>query len=283
LYKPKVYCSNGVIVVLVQRGAKIDKTVDLSDLLGNLKNKVDCENILVIAQEYSSVKIYDKIGSNGGFAVSKVEFLVKEGADLAFVSRLGGYSVVFYLEKRAILDCFMLVTDEACVKKDFEIVLRGERARAVINGVYLVAGDQKFFLSVLQKHLAKHTSSFLRLHGVASGRSLVDFQGTIFVEKNAANANAEQAIKTLLFRNAKVDANPNIEILNNKEVTAKHKAAAGKVNSKILFYLRARGFTKARAEKLLIESFFDLFTISLDTQIKKDFAKRLQKKMRRLL
>ena len=78
----------------------------------------------------------------------------------------------------------------------------------------------------------------------------------IRVEHEAQKTNAYQENRNLLLsRDAHADSIPGLEILAN-DVRCTHGATLGQVDREQLFYLMARGLSRAEAERLIVRGFF---------------------------
>ena len=78
----------------------------------------------------------------------------------------------------------------------------------------------------------------------------------IRVEREAQKTNAYQENRNLLLsRDAHADSIPGLEILAN-DVRCTHGATLGQVDREQLFYLMARGLSRAEAERLIVRGFF---------------------------
>ena len=78
----------------------------------------------------------------------------------------------------------------------------------------------------------------------------------IRVEKDAQKTNAYQENRNLMLSTqAHADSIPGLEILAN-DVRCTHGATLGQVDREQLFYLMARGLSRAEAERLIVRGFF---------------------------
>jgi len=78
----------------------------------------------------------------------------------------------------------------------------------------------------------------------------------IRVEEAAQRTNAYQENRNLLLSNeAHADSIPGLEIMAN-DVRCTHGATLGRIDREELFYLMARGLSRAEAERLIVRGFF---------------------------
>src|SRR5437879_1253322 len=75
-------------------------------------------------------------------------------------------------------------------------------------------------------------------------------------EQESQNTNSYQKNRNrLLSKEAHADSIPGLEILAN-DVRCTHGATLGQVDREQLFYLMARGLSRAEAERLIVRGFF---------------------------
>jgi len=248
---------DGQCVLRIPVKTKIDECIDLKKLLSESIQAKKIKKLVIHIQKCAYLKIYDTINTE-----MQIECIISDGAQLDFFTLAEGVNQQ--------------------VKKDIEFVL-GSDAQVNIRGAYLVSGNQQLCINISQKHLAKNAKSHLKLYGIASGNAMFDFKGAVLIAKDAQRSVVSQENKTLIFGNARVDAMPSMEVLNNIDVACKHASAVGKLDDNQLFYLQSRGLTDVQAKKMLINGFFDFLIYSFDNQIiKKDLEKRIKEKMRQI-
>jgi len=152
---------------------------------------------------------------------------------------------------------FILLADRPWVDKP---LLRFKLAE---NGASLIflslvlgkkQGQYNFKTEII--HAAKHTTSRQIIKAAMSGSCVTDFEGMIYIDKNADYSDAYMTHKALLMSSkAKSNALPSLEILAN-EVKAGHASAIGKPDKETIFYLMSRGISNEAANSLLVEAFF---------------------------
>lgn len=137
------------------------------------------------------------------------------------------------------------------------LVLAGDGASASILGVFVGHDEAHLGLTFNTIHAGPNTVSRSLFKSVLLGKSTLDLDGVIRLEKSAHGADAlleERAL--LLSPDAQATAVPSLEIEAN-DVRCKHAATAGPVDPEQLFYLRSRGLDEAAAERTIVLGFFD--------------------------
>src|SRR5207237_10580728 len=107
-----------------------------------------------------------------------------------------------------------------------------------------------------QEHIAPSSESEFAMKGALRENASAVWRGMIRVEENAQKTNAYQENRNLLLSDkAHAASIPGLEIMAN-DVRCTHGATLGKVNREDLFYLMARGLSRAEAERLIVRGFF---------------------------
>jgi Fe-S cluster assembly protein SufD len=134
--------------------------------------------------------------------------------------------------------------------------LAGPGATSRVTGAYFADGDQHLDYDTFQEHIAPNTESDFAFKGALRERASAVWRGMIRVEEKAQKTNAYQENRNLLLSDtAHADSIPGLEIMAN-DVRCTHGATLGRVNREELFYLMARGLSRAEAERLIVRGFF---------------------------
>ena len=134
--------------------------------------------------------------------------------------------------------------------------LVGPGATSRVTGAYFADGDQHLDYDTFQEHAAPNTESDFAFKGALRERASAVWRGMIRVEEDAQKTNAYQENRNLLLSNeAHADSIPGLEIMAN-DVRCTHGATLGRIDREELFYLMARGLSRAEAERLIVRGFF---------------------------
>jgi Fe-S cluster assembly protein SufD len=134
--------------------------------------------------------------------------------------------------------------------------LVGQGATSRVTGAYFADGDQHLDYDTFQEHAAPNTESDFAFKGALRERATAVWRGMIRVEEDAQKTNAYQENRNLLLSNeAHADSIPGLEIMAN-DVRCTHGATLGRIDREELFYLMARGLSRAEAERLIVRGFF---------------------------
>ena len=143
----------------------------------------------------------------------------------------------------------------ALVRNDLHVALDGEGSECVLNGLYLLDGEQHVDNHTEIEHKRPRATSFELYKGILSGRSHGVFNGKIVVHKDAQKTDARQTNKNLLLsQDAAVNTKPQLEIYAD-DVKCSHGSTIGQLDADALFYLRSRGLSMDEAQSLLSYAF----------------------------
>ncbi len=143
----------------------------------------------------------------------------------------------------------------ALVRNNVRVVLDGEGAECVLNGLYLADGKAHIDNFTEIEHVKPCASSLELYKGILGGSAHAVFNGKIVVHKDAQKTNARQTNKNLLLsENAVVNTKPQLEICAD-DVKCSHGSTIGQLDADALFYLRSRGLGSDEAKSLLSFAF----------------------------
>jgi Fe-S cluster assembly protein SufD len=137
--------------------------------------------------------------------------------------------------------------------------LPGQGATTEFRGVYFGDDTQVHDFRSVQTHDAPRGRSNFFLKGAVVDEARGVYTGVIKVESGAKGTDAFLTNRNLvLSEGARVDAVPNLEIINENDLrNCGHAAATGPVDEEQLFYLESRGIPADVAERLIVLGFFD--------------------------
>ena len=252
------------LLVRVPRGVELDKPlyVKVTSNGGSLYWRM-----VVEAEEGSRFTVIEDLSSAAPDAIAYtnavVELFVHAGAKVEYVSlqnlsretwHFGRHRAL--LERDAELDWVIGGFGSKRGKVWVENDLAGPGATSRVTGAYFADGDQHLDYDTFQEHIAPNTESDFAFKGALRERASAVWRGMIRVEEGAQKTNAYQENRNLLLSDtAHADSIPGLEIMAN-DVRCTHGATLGRVDREALFYLMARGLSRAEAERLIVRGFF---------------------------
>ncbi len=256
---------NGLLVV-VPRGVALEEP-----LYVRIANAVDGGSLfwrlLVIAEPGSRFSLIEEYASArpdvSGYSNAVVELFVEEGAKLEYVSLQNLSQQTWHFASHharvgrdAELDWVAGGFGSKKGKIRIQNDLAGPGATSRVTGAYFADAKQHLDYDTFQEHIAPNTTSDFAFKGALRESARSVWRGMIRVEKDAQKTNAYQENRNLLLsKDAHADSIPGLEILAN-DVRCTHGATLGQVDREQLFYLMARGLSRAEAERLIVRGFF---------------------------
>jgi Fe-S cluster assembly protein SufD len=252
------------LLVHVPKGVELDKPlyVQVTSNGGSLFWRM-----VVIADEGARFTLIEDLSSVApdtvAYTNAVVELFVHPAAKIEFVSmqnlsretwHFGRYKA--WLEKDSELDWVIGGFGSKRGKVWIENDLAGEGATSRVTGAYFADGDQHLDCDTFQEHIAPNTESDFAFKGALRENASAVWRGMIRVEEGAQKTNAYQENRNLLLSDkAHADSIPGLEIMAN-DVRCTHGATLGRIDREQMFYLMARGLSRAEAERLIVRGFF---------------------------
>lgn len=184
---------------------------------------------------------------------ARVRFLAVQGVD-------SEASIVVHQRVRLARDSTCRVGEVGLGAKlgrlDLGVDLVGDGSSSEVVGLYFGEGSQTLDYRMLITHIGRNTSSNVLLKGAVEDDAQSVFSGLLRIEKDARRTSTFETNRNLvLSENAKAHSVPNLEILCD-DVICGHASSVGPLEEDHLYYLRSRGLSRKRAERLLIKGFF---------------------------
>jgi len=254
------------LLVHVAAGVQLDKPIHVT-IANTLDDEALFWRMLVIAEPGSRFTLIEEYASAGpdvrGYSNAVVELFVEEGAKLEYVSLQNLSQQTWHFASHharvgrdAELDWVAGGFGSKKGKIRIQNDLAGPGATSRVTGAYFADAEQHLDYDTFQEHIAPNTTSDFAFKGALRESARSVWRGMIRVEKDAQKTNAYQENRNLLLsKDAHADSIPGLEILAN-DVRCTHGATLGQVDREQLFYLMARGLSRAEAERLIVRGFF---------------------------
>lgn len=240
---------------------------------------VQCDKPLYLARGgQSGVTHIFRIGAGASFTV--IEYLTPEQTAAGYVSDYSavnlaeGASFTHYLiaetgagvcrryggyvrqQSRSRYHAATLVTgDSGAFKYDNRSVFDGAKAAGKQYAAAALSGDALCDFYLPAHHIAPGCSGYQRARIAAAGKATGVYYGRASVIKEAVDTEAHQINKNLLLSNkARIYSRPELDILTDR-IACTHGSATGTIDEEALYYMQARGITKAQALAMLNTAF----------------------------
>ena len=258
------FVSDGAFVHVPAKAA-IPEPIQLLFLAsGNTPAVTHPRNLIVVERETraSIVETYAALGDHGYWTNAVTEIVAGEGARLDYhrVQRESdrAYHVATtqsHQGRDSTLNLHFVAFGGKLARHDISSVMAGPGGTLVLNGLYLLAGQQHADHHTTIDHAADHCESHEYFNGVLDGKSRGVFTGRIIVRPGAQKTDSKQTNNNLLLSSdAHADSQPQLEIYAD-DVKCTHGSTVGPLDPRALFYLRSRGVGEDEARRLLTYGF----------------------------
>jgi Fe-S cluster assembly protein SufD len=221
-------------------------------------------NLVVLEREAraSIVETYASLGTGAYWTNSVTEIVVGDGARVDYhrVQRESerAYHVATtqtHQGRDSTVHLHTVAFGAALARHDIGAVLAGPGGTLILNGLYLLGGQQHADHHTTIDHAADHCASHEYFNGVLDAKSRGVFTGRIIVRPGAQKTDSKQTNNNLLLSaDAHADSQPQLEIYAD-DVKCTHGSTVGPLDPRALFYLRSRGVGENEARRLLMYGF----------------------------
>lgn len=157
----------------------------------------------------------------------------------------------------------------------FEINIGKAGVNLEIYGLYLSPHSEQVKFDFTVRHLVGGSHSSQVFRGIVGGSARAEFDGLVYVAKDAQKTEAFQENHSILLSEGAVaESRPQLEIYAD-DVKCSHGATTGYLNPDELFYLRSRGIPEAEARKMQMISFISPVISHLPEDVKEQILSRL--------
>ena len=204
-----------------------------------------------------------KLSGAGFFANHYTEWVVEEGAQVRIIQikmdssekEWAFNAVRSTLKRDSSFQSISLTNGAATDRNDYRVILAGENAEALLNGIWMMRDNREAHTHIHMDHRVPNCRSKQVFKGVLDDFSRSSFSGKILIRPEAQKSNAFQYNHNLLLSDeAHAVSKPALEIFAD-DVKASHGATVGQLDKEQLFFLKTRGFSEEEARRLLIQGF----------------------------
>lgn len=160
-------------------------------------------------------------------------------------------------------------------RNDFNTRFNDEGSESMLNGLFMINGEQLFDAHTMIDHAKPHCNSHEHYKGILQDKSKGVFNGKVKVRQDAQKTNAFQENNTILLSNdAVMNTKPQLEIFAD-DVKCSHGATIGKLNDEAKFYLKSRGIGEESATAILIHAFASDVITSIKIPALRDYLEEI--------
>lgn len=253
------------VVITAPRGAVVDNPVVIDIQASSATASYPV--VSIVAEENSElavVVVYRSASGEKAVLSPQVGLHAKQGARLRYVAvqnlafeATGVIHQKIQIDRDATVRVGEVGLGGKLGRLDLEVALVGRGASSEVVGVYFGEFDQTLDYRMLIHHQGQNTSSDVFLKGAVEDTAQSVFTGLLKIDKGATRTSAFETNRNLvLSEGAKAHSVPNLEI-ECDDVICGHGSSVGPLETEHLYYLRSRGLSAARAERLMIKGFFN--------------------------
>ena len=253
------------LVVYVPRGVKVDKAIQVVNILRSDVDLMVNRRVLIIMDEDSEAKFLfcDDSADNRHFLTTQViEAYVGENANLDLYcleeTHLKNTRISnVYVEQQANsrFNHNVITLHNGITRNKLDLVFKGEGSECWCNGCVIGDKSQRVDNNTLIDHEAAHCDSHELYKYVLDDKAVGAFAGRVLVRHGAQKTNSEERNQNLCAsKEARMYTQPMLEIYTD-DVKCSHGSTVGQLNDAALFYMRQRGIDQKEA-KLLLEFAF---------------------------
>jgi Fe-S cluster assembly protein SufD len=257
------YWQDGVLVHVPAGVAVSEPLRTVVELAG--EGTAAFHRVLIVLERGASATFLEEFRSSvPGYLNVVVELIVGDEARLEYVTvqehhpgtrQFGTHRAT--VGRDAELDWVAAAVGGDRAKSRMESYLAAPGATVKVTGAYYLTGREHVDFDTTQEHGAPNTTSDLAFKGVLDDKARAVWRGVIRVDRGAQKTDAYQENRNLLLStDAQATPIPGLEIQAN-DVRCTHGATVGQVDQGQLFYLMARGLTRAQAQQLIVRGFFE--------------------------
>lgn len=278
------------VFIYVPAGTIIHKPVHIQHLTDSSIDIAFQHRNIIVVGENSSLKVIETYHGAGGKNTLRnqvSEIFVAQNASFTGIKYQNEGDKASHIEQcniiqkgNSVTDFYTISLSGEIVRNNLNIHINGERAHAGLKGGYLLSGNQHVDNYTEVHHIMPNCTSNELYKGIIGGEATAVFNGKIQVYPDAQKTQAYQSNKSILLTDtANVYTKPQLEIYAD-DVKCSHGATTGQINEDALFYMQARGISRADARKLLVCAFLeDTFESIVIEEVRKYIHAAIQQKL----
>lgn len=134
--------------------------------------------------------------------------------------------------------------------------LDGEESKLEENGIYFKEDKDFLDIGAFNEHKAKVTSSNCLFNGALKGEAEKRWKGVVDLKRGCEKADGKIGDYAMMLSDDAINRSAPVLLNEEKDVSGEHAASVGRLNKEMLFYIMSRGFSKKKAESLMLEANF---------------------------
>lgn len=253
-------------VIYVPKGVKVEKPIQLVNILQSEMPLMVCRRILIILEENAEAQLlmcdHTQNNSHEYLNLQTIEIIAKRGAKFDIydleessvkTNRLSSLYLHQEEDSNVLIDGITLFNGHT--RNEYVCTFKGEHSELQLLGMGIEDDMRTLDTYSLIRHNVKNCHSNELFKYVLDDHATGSFSGRIYVAPYATNTTAYQANRNVVgSESAKMHSKPQLEIYND-DVKCSHGTAIGQLDEQQLFYMRTRGLSEEIAKTLLKQAF----------------------------
>jgi len=253
------------LLVYVPKGIKVDKTIQVINILRSDVDLIVNRRVLIIAEDCAEVKLLfcDHAADDRNFLTTQViEAYVGDNAslDLYCLEETHAKNIRIsnlYIDQQANsrVNHNIITLHNGTTRNRTDLTFNGEGAECNLCGCVIADKNQHVDNNTLIDHKVGHCSSHELYKYVLDDEAVGAFAGRVLVRHGAQKTTSQETNQNLCTtKTARMFTQPMLEIYAD-DVKCAHGSTVGQLNDAALFYMQQRGISLKEA-KLLLEFAF---------------------------
>ena len=249
------------LVVAVQRGVKVDRTVQVINILRSDVDLMVNRRVLIVMEEGAEARLLfcDHTADSRKFLTTQVtEVFMAHDSSLELYCMEETHndntrvSNVYVEEQAGARFCHNIITlHNGITRNRLDVTLKGDGAECVCNGCVIADKNQHVDNNTLITHDAEHCTSRELYKYVLGDNATGAFAGRVLVRHGAQHTVSEMRNQNICStKKARMYTQPMLEIYAD-DVKCSHGSTVGQLNDAAMFYMRQRGISEREARLLL--------------------------------
>ena len=255
------------LYVYVPRGVKVDRAVQVINILRSDVDLMVNRRVLIIVEEGAEVKLLfcDHAADDRHFLATQViEAFVGENAQLdlycleeTHAKNVRVSNVYIDQQRDSRVTHNVITLHNGVTRNKLDLTLSGEGAECQCCGCVIADKQQHVDNNTLITHRATHCTSNELYKYVLDDKATGAFAGRVLVEHGAQKTTSQMTNQNLTAtKEARMYTQPMLEIYAD-DVKCTHGSTVGQLNDAALFYMRQRGISLEEAKLLLQNAFIN--------------------------
>lgn len=254
-----------VAVVRIPAGQTFEQPIHLQYIVSDKTDGTySTPRVLILLGENSEARVIESFGTlcGFGFTCPVTEVRLGESARLEHtryqdesLDSTHVSNTYIHQESKSIYTSNNINFGCEVARNDINAFVDGEHCETWLNSANVGISNQVIDNHTRIDHAKPNCQSFEVYKTILKDKAEGVFNGKIFVYEDAQKTDAKQTNQAILLSpTATMNTKPQLEIFAD-DVKCTHGATIGQLDEDAMFYLRARGIEKSKAESLLVYAF----------------------------